>query len=707
MDGGMEGFYKLFTIIIIIIFDISVLLVASELKPDFSEVFNSAENCHVHIIEYSEPLEYSKINVPFILTKLGSNGTMYFWAVSNFSKHIKIRYMDCSIESILLPGKDTYNGSLYSHLTEVHGKYRYSKAAVTGQTQPTFIENFLFFLITENDFTELAATAADYYSIYSHHRFENKANKTVIIFLLFQQNYAGTKILEGRIRRSGCKISNALFAFNLKSTPDSNLFHNIKEAYAASTDDGRELCWRVRDGTGIKNTLNSPNFGSPFSRENYQNIKLASYNFLLTALNTTMLISNPSGSHEIPEIISLPGGFWVSTLKYSYEYYLSGYGEGIVFVTADGVFKEEKSMSLLFGPLDSSVWYCTLGLSVLAIILMTGLLWKFEYLSLSFKDAAGSSAWSVLSMFLEKPHSLFKKGNSDTLKITVGLVFMAAVVISNAYKGMVKSNFVVKNPYQTKWEELQDLINFNFFSVMDDDNYCNTVVSDQILSMRYLFEISDPNDTTIIATRHKPFLDCILGRTQGSLKCSLLRQAWVALSQKRDPLSREFVDAFFNNHSLFCLRTLSKAIRAELIKAKTAFVMTSNQFTFYWNYFQKEMDQNPKYAFAHNKNVKDMFLRIPQAFVLSMGWNSMYQRVPKRALNLLSSGIYWFWEKWELLRFHRTKYIQEGIGQEMSAVFRELSMIHPNVRYIFYVLCLGILLSSVAFVSEVILYYLP
>ncbi|CAG7727240.1 unnamed protein product [Allacma fusca] len=96
---------------------------------------------------------------------------------------------------------------------------------------------------------------------------------------------------------------------------------------------------------------------------------------------------------------------------------------------------------------------------------------------------------------------------------------------------------------------------------------------------------------------------------------------------------------------------INAMISEKLTNPKTVLVVFSHALKFYWERVRTVQRQlGTKYA--HNGQItNDGFLRQSISLYVTAWYDEKYNYVGKRAGYVMSSGLFWFWEKWEQIRF--------------------------------------------------------
>ncbi|CAG7832250.1 unnamed protein product [Allacma fusca] len=125
-------------------------------------------------------------------------------------------------------------------------------------------------------------------------------------------------------------------------------------------------------------------------------------------------------------------------------------------------------------------------------------------------------------------------------------------------------------------------------------------------------------------------------------------------------------------------------IEVALRKPQTALVVFSYEFEYYWDVVKGvAASAKKKIRVAHNRKIEnDLFLSQPVSLYVETDIQEKYNFVFKRAHSMLSSGLFWQWEKWDKIRFpknleenNRGKYTNKGEETIIKALSMEDSIV--------------------------------
>ncbi|CAG7785005.1 unnamed protein product [Allacma fusca] len=98
----------------------------------------------------------------------------------------------------------------------------------------------------------------------------------------------------------------------------------------------------------------------------------------------------------------------------------------------------------------------------------------------------------------------------------------------------------------------------------------------------------------------------------------------------------------------FCVEDLDSIIVGTLVLPRTALLVPTDEFDYYWDLVRRKMISR-KLRFSHNRRtLNDRVIQNPLSVYISYDSSGT---VSKRAGAMMSAGLYWFWEKWDKIRF--------------------------------------------------------
>ena len=563
-----------------------------------------------------------------------------------------------------------------------------------------------------------------FFQVGFHFRFHSATDNNSYSLLLHQNEFNKITVKNGFYYCVYCSHSDLKGWYKFKCTSGGSLC--AVEATAAmveASNKGQGALWHTSDfisGMGSNALqLQTDIDMSPFTPT--MDIQSASLDFLALSLNTSLvreklavlqaakLPSFPSSGTGSPRIVTIPQTPFVVEFKHNFGNFPVGTTKGLKFITSDGVFQPLGSIVNSLDPFGPFTW-----LTLVAFMVASAIVVAAAVAGVSEEQTDGSRLKVFMVMFFwifrvltENCHGA---GPSTEIKSSKTLCFWKAIlvvwllmgiVISNAYKGEVKSSFFAPTQLKTGWKSVREMRNFSFYTILDDSSstnsttaYCSTgpapvrivdsevIANDKMWGMIYVTRIYQE----IISRMYTSSNNAATGADDGSLK---------------DEDAAEFLVSFFNKTEFLCKRMLPLAIRTELAKPNTAFFVFSENLPGYYRIFQREMAVNRrKLRYAHNGDIDDGFLKRPRSFAVSGGHEQDQQPVTDRIKILLSSGIYNLWEKWEKIHASRLSLLEQSRAQILQSTPKSLATTDPNIFMSFVGLFLGVVSGAVVLLYE-------
>ncbi|CAG7718618.1 unnamed protein product [Allacma fusca] len=319
------------------------------------------------------------------------------------------------------------------------------------------------------------------------------------------------------------------------------------------------------------------------------------------------------------------------------------------FISVDGVERLNAAfVDYLLSPLELCVWIVlglTLGITCLAVTIVNHYFKISGLLNAATETFLWIYAVLVENLFREYPTVLRKDTNNKRTflrfyKIILGVWLLAGLVITNGYKGLVKSNLSVAFPFTSKFQYLSDLTGFKYYIPMETCNCTNgidlhVVRVDNLSISDYLQKVHVSKDDSNLN----------------------LRKYWTILG---DSFWRHH-NIFGDNHSLikleelkvkiwslhyFCENEINGIVDKILVRPKTALVTTRRSLSKYWKVFKAFMRKIPTTVFVNNGKYQDQSLAdttsMPDIFFTSK-IGPFKNWVLDRMKVIFHSGLYNHW----------------------------------------------------------------
>ncbi|CAG7733198.1 unnamed protein product, partial [Allacma fusca] len=148
-------------------------------------------------------------------------------------------------------------------------------------------------------------------------------------------------------------------------------------------------------------------------------------------------------------------------------------------------------------------------------------------------------------------------------------------------------------------------------------------------------------------------------------------------------------------------RDLEMVIEQNLTTSKTMLVVFSYEFLYYWNIVKQKTAKMRK-KFGHNfKTKNDKYLGQPVSILVTNLLPEKYNFAAKRVHSMLTSGLFWFWEKWDKIRFPKCLENKTNKFEIVNSIL-PLSM-DSSVVLTIVALFLSNSVSALIFISEVLI----
>ncbi|CAG7731861.1 unnamed protein product [Allacma fusca] len=451
------------------------------------------------------------------------------------------------------------------------------------------------------------------------------------------------------------------------------------------TNHGKKIIWFM-SALPREEQIQSLQIGSPLQRNKPRNLYQTIYGFLVQELDSNFTESyfGISEPHIFFDVAN-------SRSNYYQEVPLS-YTTSKMFITSDSIVAITLDYKIYTTPFELIVWICiAIGGLLVALILsadifpsgQTSLLEKFILSFLSLVGSLADQGWDESPKDVSKISGI-KKSKSRSIILIAWLI--SSIVLSNGYKGFMKTAVITGREFRTKWKRLEELKNFTLF-----------------------FPTGWMHDVGLVNRKAKNVLCQEVNR-------ACLRRCSSDIDENRFKcdLNNEFI-RFNSNTSktivagqfkFFCDEDLEKIIETSLTSPRTALVLFSKEFDYYWSRVGLKM-QGTKLKFAHNRNAgNDPFLRSPVSIYIANRFKEKYHYVAKRVQIMLSSGFYSLWEKWDRIRFPECHSNFRGNANSHGTDVRALSM-ESSLVLALYAFLWSLLLSLVIFIAEILYCFFP
>ncbi|CAG7817818.1 unnamed protein product [Allacma fusca] len=308
------------------------------------------------------------------------------------------------------------------------------------------------------------------------------------------------------------------------------------------------------------------------------------------------------------------------------------------FILSDGVTSVKLKFTLYTNPFDLNTWISFLVANILVAIILA-----LNAQNPKFLDQFIIATLALLGNFVEQGLlDCTRKYTSKSMMIVLTISLLSGLVLTNGFKGFLKSSFGFANNYVTNWRYLKELENFTLYFPRRD-----------------------------FSRKTRSQGDVVKDSSTCNVKCRAFGSQ--ILYQNGDDLTKFLGDSEdTSQHYRFqCVdhNDLDSFLQQKLSKPKNAFVVYTHEFNHYWRHVKTKMKENDGLRFAHNQHVQDdLFLQKPVSLFIPNSIPLKHNYVGTRAKIMLSSGLFWFWEKWHRIRFPRCLESDEKLLEETGQV---------------------------------------
>ncbi|CAG7816016.1 unnamed protein product [Allacma fusca] len=392
---------------------------------------------------------------------------------------------------------------------------------------------------------------------------------------------------------------------------------------------------------------------SPFDRYNPVDEEEAMITFILSGNNystrdfeyTPQITDNSRATRNDnfkEDIALIPTGL-------EYEFY---------FITPSGIREARTSFEIFATPFQWNVW---LPLVVICLSLSVAL--PLLDTNLSPRTSASSLAWLTAILIDQCPGDLpFKvKSTVGTRVVYVfgGLWLITSIILSNGYKGVVKSDFSVRFPYLTSWEKIEDMNDFKVFNFVSKRKWMELGNTSQIVFklnqseeefiwVHHLCKRESIHETNVIDKSECEFylfLQLVVQDNRIVIEERIGKIKDVRKYERISTFVLDLLDRITYTSELELNNLLDKQINSD----KLIFIVPKSKLELYWNLFKKIM-QTSSWKFAYKKLSGPLFSGHAKGLYFIGGMHPRQQKVVDLMKTLMSSGLYWFWNKWNLLQ---------------------------------------------------------
>ncbi|CAG7659683.1 unnamed protein product [Allacma fusca] len=366
------------------------------------------------------------------------------------------------------------------------------------------------------------------------------------------------------------------------------------------------------------------------------------------------------------------------------------------FITPDGVYSIQDSFELYIQPFSPSIWLVLILTAVLVSLIIN----RLSATNSPFLGRFASIFFEISTVFLEKQAVLKKEALRRIPYIILGAYLLMAVIITNSYKGTLKSDFTIRFPYETKWKYFVEIQHFRFYVLFEESDCRHFGVSG-------MFKANQSFMDKLMETRtvQSYYFELDLWYEYSKL----LRQYGLS-SDDKDAASLYFqgkmASLFEIRRNLYFVCTLNlKKFIDSLITTEVAFVMTQDDMGYYQDFLERTFDGilAKGLKLGNNMKVNDPLFQNPLQLMVSTSAGDVREGTGFRIRVLITSGVFGLWDKWDKIRFTRLPGMNYRKTSKADKA-NPLGLGSSNIHLIFYLLLAGMAVSLVVILIERVLF---
>ncbi|CAG7785547.1 unnamed protein product [Allacma fusca] len=473
---------------------------------------------------------------------------------------------------------------------------------------------------------------------------------------------------------------------------DLSIYESLTSCYKNKTMNGRNFHpWSVDEMKKNISTICQLYFAT--GEESISVIK-ATMTFLREDFNQTLMRELCSKSKKSLSTHYCFQTHFISTSAFSegFQFYQVGYENDFNFITSDGIYQVTNTVKDYLTPFGAAVRWSLLVTFIVIVLIVTGLTIKYKIFSLELLN----SLFYILGILLEQGTNLtaFTSAKSGLVrfgKIVLFVFIPSAMILGTFYKSFLKSDFSIPVPYKTSWNDLKQLVDADFEVFVPMEN-CKVKLNLPSFQISKSIKFCKPG--------HPDFWEAIMCQEHlnkqkytSFLEAVTLFDTDLVAFESGDTPKYYFTILDLGSQTTYvCLEHFPEFVRTNLSKPKTAFLVLRSEFDYYWRLIQEIQVIGTK--FAHNFGSNDSLLKKPKGFYILGTGDENYNWVHKRMNLLLTSGIYWFWEKWEQIRSGNFA------TPPKSSVVPAKALVMTDFELAFIVLIILLTISCLAFAIE-------
>ncbi|CAG7722546.1 unnamed protein product [Allacma fusca] len=472
----------------------------------------------------------------------------------------------------------------------------------------------------------------------------------------------------------------------------------LKHIYATVVQDGKAIIWDPKITMDNVTSLSVYSkqidlFEKNVSRHSFAN---AVEYFLMQGLNITAISEKQKlMKNTCPFIFKSVLDSFQSSYIGDLTVVSTGRSLPFKFFTPDGIYVAKESLQLFSNPLKSSVWFGILGICCICSLVFS----RKDYREFTSATIWASNTYQFLGVLVEQSHV---KALGYHQRAIFGTWLLACLIFLNSYRAVLKTEVNVGR-IDSKWEYLDQIVSFNAVVILQK-SVCNHY------SQRFDSLYSAKETIEEIWSELKDFkkfhvfdfyksLQWIEVQTGKLISSMQYNEAFGGSVKQREYLTNLAAKgALFGKWGrerlyLICESKIQNFVN-NANSTEYAFVARSDDVAFY----QETLKQVEGLKVGDNLKVDDGYLTFSNIFGMSSNMRTEHHRcVSGRMKMLMESGIYWFWEKLEGIRFPKYKMVSKKENLE-----KPLSFSGSCMQLVFYCFLVSMVVHTTVFVLECI-----
>ena len=641
---------------------------ARSVRLDLAPTVHHFGHRSVQFYEYGSITDYSRVTTPFVLT---TDREVYDRKIAQLSTSLRMQTLKLQLSIAIFTADEASVSRNYQMVPFTKQLRNLGRKAYYHSV------NHVLIVVVSSDHEKNTKLTHD---IGFATRFQPTLFQPNPLFALFFQesnsSVSEASLAEEFIIRKGLfacwycikashLTSSPLFeVFEFECGENSGCGESMLLTHGSKINGGRDVHWNF--ATYERGVGNFDRHESPFglmAENNTVSVQYAVMSYVRMGLNQ----SGPMNSRTY-----CPTLIWITenTFSVGSEIYFSGTQHTYNFITGDGARRVASSYRSIMTPYGYYVWITVLTLPVILVVMakLTTVIAPPRQPGIQLNTF--SILFTYYTALLDQPRNVYRFTFCGTLTASW---ILCAFILSIEYKSYLKSQFVA-DVYTVQWTKLEQLRNFTLYVPVRSITQAQLQSKLQTYpSMLLTCMLNDIKECQF----HEDLFDYYLQTPCVGDICERLNSA--------------------RGHVKFLhIDNLRNLLGENLSEPRTALVVPSEEFEYYWTIFKEGMAVNANLRFHHNQHVQDEWAATINYYG-AMHLNEFHKHgVPFRMRTVFSSGLHNLWERWSKIhsKFRPSRNAQknENTGK--------ISYRSPTISSTFNVLLFGLISSSICLVLE-------